>query len=996
MAENEFDQGSVWHRWEPHVHAPGTLLNDQFKGENSWDEYLRALEESSPKIRALAVTDYYLTDTYEAVLAEKEKGRLPDVELIFPNVEMRLDVGTIKGRWVNIHLLVSPEDPEHLTELKRFLELLQFRAHDDVFSCKREDLIRLGKKTDPSITDDVAALRVGANQFKVSFDQIRKEYSDVEWVQQNILIAVAGSKTDGTSGVRDSADATLREEMEKFAHVIFASSAAQRDFWIGLKSASVEQLRERYDGVKPCLHGCDAHSHDDVAAPDEDRYSWVKGGLEFDALRQACINPAGRAYVGDAPPEFGTPSQSISKIEMTNAPWMQTPNVAFNPGLVAVIGARGSGKTALADIVALACDAMPEAREENSLRPSSSFIRRAGDLLGDAQVQLYWRSGDPVDRVLYETSDDGFSFPRARYLSQQFVEDLCSASGVTDSLMQEIERVIFESHPLSERDGALNFQELLELRASRYRQARLREEESLVELSDRISIELEKIRVLPELNAQVQQKKKKIGGYRKDLASLVAKGSEERVKRLAELTDAAEKVRSFVRFFNNQKQSLLALQDEVADLRTNKAPEALRLAQERYKATRMKPEEWKPFRIDYSGDVDTQLEGMLTKAREQIQAWKGEAPKHSDDPERPYIDDKADLEKLALAVLEAEIERLQKLVSGDEQTAKQFTVISKRIAEENTALEELEHRLEDCKGAKNRVRERLKEREAAYERVFDAITSEQKVLDGLYKPLEKKLSESSATVQKLSFTVSRSADVKSWATTAEDELVDLRRQGPFKGRGSFQALAEEAFKDAWEAGAASDVSEAMRKFQELYRDDLLAHSKVPKANHADFRAWSTRFAKWLFSTQHISLHYGVEYDGVDIRKLSPGTRGVVLLLLYLALDETDDRPLIIDQPEENLDPKSVYDELVGLFIEARERRQVIMVTHNANLVVNTDADQIIIAEAGHHQSGSLPPITYTSGGLESAAIRNAVCEILEGGEPAFKERARRLRVQLER
>jgi energy-coupling factor transporter ATP-binding protein EcfA2 len=114
------------------------------------------------------------------------------------------------------------------------------------------------------------------------------------------------------------------------------------------------------------------------------------------------------------------------------------------------------------------------------------------------------------------------------------------------------------------------------------------------------------------------------------------------------------------------------------------------------------------------------------------------------------------------------------------------------------------------------------------------------------------------------------------------------------------------------------------------------------------------------------------------------------------LDEADDRPLIIDQPEENLDPKSVNDELVPLFIAAKAKRQVIMVTHNANLVINTDADQIIIAEVGAHQAGGLPPITYRAGGLENASIRTAVRDILEGGESAFQERARRLRVRLER
>jgi energy-coupling factor transporter ATP-binding protein EcfA2 len=129
---------------------------------------------------------------------------------------------------------------------------------------------------------------------------------------------------------------------------------------------------------------------------------------------------------------------------------------------------------------------------------------------------------------------------------------------------------------------------------------------------------------------------------------------------------------------------------------------------------------------------------------------------------------------------------------------------------------------------------------------------------------------------------------------------------------------------------------------------------------------------------------------------SEGQSDIVLLLLYLALDDGDDRPLIIDQPEESLDPKSIFDELVGLFLDAKSKRQVILITHNANLVVNTDADQIIVAQVGPHKPGELPPITYLSGGLESKNIRTAVCDILEGGERAFQERARRLRVRLER
>jgi hypothetical protein len=269
---------------------------------------------------------------------------------------MRLAVGTVKGRWANLHLLVSPEDPHHLEELWRFLSRLSFPAYDDRFNCTASDLIKLGKKADPSLTGE-AALEKGATQFKVSFSELVALYSGSAWAKENIIVAVAGSEDDGTSGIRDAADATLRQEIEKFAHIIFASSTSQRDFWLGRKSASVETLRTRYGGLKPCLHGSDGHDHDSAATPTGDRYSWIKGAVAFDSLRQAIIDPAGRAYVGPNPPFRATPSQVISSVNVKGAAWLQTPSLELNAGLIAIIGARGSGKTALADAIAAGCNA---------------------------------------------------------------------------------------------------------------------------------------------------------------------------------------------------------------------------------------------------------------------------------------------------------------------------------------------------------------------------------------------------------------------------------------------------------------------------------------------------------------------------------------------------------------------------------------------------------------------------------------------------------------
>jgi hypothetical protein len=102
-----------------------------------------------------------------------------------------------------------------------------------------------------------------------------------------------------------------------------------------------------------------------------------------------------------------------------------------------------------------------------------------------------------------------------------------------------------------------------------------------------------------------------------------------------------------------------------------------------------------------------------------------------------------------------------------------------------------------------------------------------------------------------------------------------------------------SLKSAWETGSAAEVQAAMTAFLAKYLRDSLSHAPYARTQQTEFRTWSKQFAHRLFGTDHITVRYEISYDTVDIRKLSPGTRGIVLLLLYLALDDSDDRPLII-------------------------------------------------------------------------------------------------------
>ncbi|KJU82571.1 DNA repair ATPase [Candidatus Magnetobacterium bavaricum] len=123
----------------------------------------------------------------------------------------------------------------------------------------------------------------------------------------------------------------------------------------------------------------------------------------------------------------------------------------------------------------------------------------------------------------------------------------------------------------------------------------------------------------------------------------------------------------------------------------------------------------------------------------------------------------------------------------------------------------------------------------------------------------------------------------------------------------------------------------------------------------------------------------ITYDGKPLEKLSVGQRGTVYLRLKLATDAFS-KPIVFDQPEDDLDNEFIMNELVSIFKQLKKCRQIIIVTHNANLVVNADAEQVIVANNVDER------LSYTSGALENSDIIESVCKVLEGGKAAFERR----------
>lgn len=160
----------------------------------------------------------------------------------------------------------------------------------------------------------------------------------------------------------------------------------------------------------------------------------------------------------------------------------------------------------------------------------------------------------------------------------------------------------------------------------------------------------------------------------------------------------------------------------------------------------------------------------------------------------------------------------------------------------------------------------------------------------------------------------------------------------------------------------------------------------------------------LLSPYHF-LNFNISYEGDTLEKMSPGKRSFVILKVLITLDKSK-WPILIDQPEDDLDANSISKDLTQFLKETKKERQIIIVSHNPNLVVGADSEQIIVAnQEGIEAKNKYSKFEYISGSIEnmykneneecylySKGIKEHICDILEGGEESFRKRQKKYNI----
>ena len=242
----------------------------------------------------------------------------------------------------------------------------------------------------------------------------------------------------------------------------------------------------------------------------------------------------------------------------------------------------------------------------------------------------------------------------------------------------------------------------------------------------------------PRLISRSPTKKKLITGYKADLSKLVIKGSEEEIKHHGKLTTVRLALQSKIEEFRKQGRAFQTLQDEVKNMRLAGAPEMLRNMQSRFPNSGLDGKQWAEFLLDYAGPVDDQLPGYIKWANNQISTLNGVVVVPPEDG-KPLLGAEDDLSKATLSQFDFEIARLEGLLQADKQIRDQFGALSKRIGVEQREHDKLAERLKDAQGAAERRKVLQRERGETYQRIFEAIVSEEKALADLYAPLQERL-----------------------------------------------------------------------------------------------------------------------------------------------------------------------------------------------------------------------------------------------------------------
>lgn len=1007
--------GSVWRKWDLHVHTPSSAVQG-YGGDSDevWEKFVSDLEDLPPEFAVIGVNDYLFLDGYRRLLRMKEEGRLKNIETLLPVVEFRLAkfAGHDKMLRLNFHLIFSetltPDTIENqfLVQLRAGLNVSAEHAsvrkqwnaavtHDSL-----EDLGRLIREDMPP--EHAEALHesdylLGFNN--LNFDD-RKLFDmmDNSYLRGKYVAAVGKAEWDQYRW-NDHSIAEKKNVINS-VHAVFTAAADVAAFDRG-------RARLLQENVNDHLFDCsDAHAFSD--SPDKDRIgncsTWVKGDTTLDGLILAIKDYPERVYVGPRPPVLEDidrhPAKFIRRVQIGKRPdcspngkWFDGVDLPLNPELVAVIGNRGMGKSALLDSIALAGNAPRPSKDMSFLQP---FQAARGNLADSFAVTLDWYTPEAGSAVPLSSTYDETSPSRVKHLPQHFIDVLCNEE--QGRFEQEIERVVFSHVEEDERLGCHSLSDLIEYRSQTLQQPADQLKEDISELNRKIAaledqmapnhvlrLEEELSQKIEELRGMLQNRPvvpkapqsadpvvdERIKQLRQTVAALAQKktGIEESIVKVRAAVEASRRVSATVEALEKHVTKVAAESaDDLAKVGLS-FTDIVTLDVKREVISRKEQE----LRTELTGlreSIDSEHDGSVAAQLEAAKKELKDAESALSAPLQAY--------KAAMDSRHEFTASLHALI-GDVDSPETIRYTKSQLAYVRDKAPSMLRDLE---------RERLEKTKDLFSLLAKHVT----LLEELYAPVQRFVDRHPPADDAFRVTFSASLEAMDFEEGFSSYVAHNKR-GSFYGAEQAHVRIEGLLRDA-DFNNWPSVETFLDAVSSALHCDLRSGENNAARQVAEQlrpRQTAAELYDFLFQLPYVRYRHHLTMGGRPLRDLSPGEKGALLLVFYLLIDQSE-CPLLIDQPEENLDNQSVFKVMVPFIREARKRRQVFLVTHNPNIAVVAAAEQVIFCAMDKHNGYRL---SYVSGALENPEMNQHVLDVLEGTRPAFTNRDRTYEVSAE-
>jgi len=1010
-------RGSIWRKWDLHIHTPASFhwnggarfaQMTQAEREAALDQLIEKIVQSD--VAAFGIMDYWTFDGYLAIRDRLAARKLVLPKAIFPGMELRIEA-PVDFR-LNIQVVLS--DSLTKQQLQDFKTAIRIGAIDRPLS--DESLVAFARKLDPSKAkvhgfdppdlgdDNNNLLQLGSMTAKVTRESLFKA---LKQIPANTCLVIM--PYDTSSGLRN-----LDWEKHPYDDIYFMQSAHifetrdpdNVDLFLGRETDNNRKflgnfLKTMGGKPKPAISGSDAHRIADYGAFPSDRITWIKADPTFEGLRQIVNEPRERSFIGLIPPKLDhvqkNKTKYINTIRLRRKPaatlaetWFDN-TIPLNPDLVAIIGNKGKGKSALTDTIGLLSNTKQHA--DLTFLSERNFRQPRDNKAKHFQASLTWESGTEDSKGLDEAVDE--QQPElVKYIPQNFLEKICTQLGRIEEsdFDRELKKVIFSHVKIAERLGKASFEELIAYKTSEatakiriLKQELHAINEEVVVLEDRSTPEhRQKIDNLfnvkqKELAVHENSKPAEVAKpendpvTQKEIADVAAaievakKELAECEKQILEATQEQGKIvhsiatvdRLLARLENLQRQLQTFSSESQADFASIGINEdaVLRVTLD-MKPLLDKRGEFSGQKTELDAKLDPENAESLIQAKMKVQTTIDQLQEKLDESNKRFQAYQAAL---------GEWEKKKRAIIGSDDATGSIKYFERLLQNLNAVPQQLT----ECR---ERRLSKAKEVHAVIRQLADTYRE-------LYAPVNQFIEKRPLAKEKfqLNFEV---GIVDTGFQEGFFETISHGVAGTFCGVEEGHKMLK-GILSRHDFSTEGGVEAFLTEMIEVLENDKRPDGKRVRVSDQIRRGKSSLgLYDMMFSLDYLKPRYALRMGDKELHQLSPGERGTLLLVFYLLVDK-DDIPLVIDQPEENLDNQTVYELLVPCIKEAKQRRQIFIVTHNPNLAVVCDAEQVVCAELDKKDNYRM---NYLSGSIENPKINKAIVDVLEGTMPAFDNR----------